>query len=79
MHWGGLFVGRETYDKEGSSERFDVLGWDRNTRSWRVVAGLPQSRWGWLYGCEGERLVTRSRAPVDGATEFDFWVPQATN
>ena len=46
--------------------------------SWRVVAGLPQSRWGWLYGCEGERLVTRSRAAVDGATELDFWIPQAS-
>lgn len=75
---GGLFVGRETYAKDGSSERFEVLGWDRTTRSWRVVAGLPPSRWGWLYGCEIDRLVTWSRASADGSKELDFWMPLAS-
>jgi hypothetical protein len=75
---GGLFVGRETYGERGLPERFEVLGWDQATLSWRTVAGFPQSPRGWLYGCEADRLVTWSRTAADGATELDFWIPQAS-
>jgi hypothetical protein len=73
---GRLFVGRVTHGGDGTPERFEVLSWGRSTRSWRVVANLPQSRSGWLYGCEGERLVSWSRTAADGAAELDFWRPQ---
>lgn len=72
---GGLFVGRETRGKEGA-ERWEVLALDRNAGTWRVVGGSPQSRWGLVYGCEGEQLVTWSRAGEGGVKELDFWAPR---
>ena len=57
---GGLFTGRETHGKEGSAELWEVLALDRASRTWRVAGNAPKSRWGWIYGCEGERLVTLS-------------------
>ena len=70
---GGLFTGRETHGKEGSAELWEVLALDRASRTWRVAGNAPKSRWGWIYGCEGERLVTLSRTNPEQALELDFW------
>lgn len=72
---GALFVGRTTRDTDGATIKWEVLRLDRDAGTWRVVAGAPQ-RGGWLYGCEGSRLVTWSPGERD-AIELDFWQPDA--
>ena len=73
---GGLFVGREPHASEASPERWEVLALDRSAGTWRVVGGSPESRWGLVYGCEGEQLVTWSHAGEGGVKELDFWTPR---
>jgi hypothetical protein len=40
-----------------------------------MVAGAPPQA-GWLYGCDGARLVTGSRKERD-VIELNFWFPRA--
>jgi len=74
---GGLFAARQVRGAKAGPERWEVLTLDRSAGTWRPVSGAPESRWGVLYGCEGDKLVTWTH-PDDGAKILDFWVPGPT-
>jgi hypothetical protein len=73
---GRGYAGRETYREKGGPELWEVLALDRNTRAWKIVGNTPKSKWGWIYGCEGDRLVTWSRSEGPGVMALDFWKPE---
>jgi hypothetical protein len=73
---GGAYAGRETYGERGGPELWEVLMLDRQSGSWKLAANTPKSKWGWIYGCEGDRVVTWSRSEGPGVKVLDFWKPE---
>jgi hypothetical protein len=73
---GGAYASRETYRERGGAELWEVLALDRKTGTWNLVANTPKSKWGWIYGCEGDRVVSWSRGEGPGVVPLDFWKPE---
>ena len=71
---GRVFAGRETHNARGAAEKWEIVTLDRQQHTWQPVSGTPQGQWGWIYGCDGNRLVTYTRGG-NGLQELDFWLP----
>ena len=72
---GAAYVSRQVRGKSGP-ERFEVFSLDRESRTWKPVGNTPKSNWGYLYGCEADKLVTWNRSEGAGVKVLDFWKPE---
>lgn len=72
---GAAYTSRQISGEKGP-ERFEVFALDRPSRTWKPVVNAPATKWGLLYGCEGDKLVTWTRSEGDGVMPLDFWKPE---
>jgi hypothetical protein len=72
---GAAYLSRQISGAKGP-ERFEVFALDRQNRAWKPVANTPHTKWGMLYGCDGDQLVTWTRSEGPGVMPLDFWKPE---